>query len=173
MTENSEPALAGYQEFRSYIKMKNLINKLGIGALGLILAGSLNGCGPNYSEREQSEVLYEKGKVITTLYNKKHSDSNMGVGITTGGDLAVTSTSITIPESWGVVFRCEHGNKFPIMGKDEKYKKLWKKLDEGDSVRISYKENYEVKYNRKTKMAVSKELIDYDFIDAEKIKGDK
>ena len=139
-----------------------------------IIAGGLNGCNLNYSKQEQSEILYEKGKVITTLYNKKHSDSDIGVGITTGGDFAVTSTSVTIPETWGVVFRCEHGNKFPIMGKDEKYKKLWEILDEGDSVRISYRENYNVKYDGKTKEIINKELTDYDFIDAEKIlKRDK
>ena len=150
--------------------MKNLTNLFLISGI----AGSLafSGCNFNYSEEEQSEILYEKGKVITTLYSKRHDDSDMGVGITTGGDLAITSTSITIPERWGVVFRCEHKNKFPIMGEDEKYKKLWEKLDEGDSVKISYKEIYKVMYNGKTKQVINKELMDYDFIDAEKI-GEK
>ena len=136
-------------------------------------AGSLviGGC-KEQTKYENSEILYEKGKVITTLYSKKHNDSSTGFGMTTGGDLAVTSTSITIPERWGVVFRCEHKNKFPIMGKDEKYKKLWEKLDEGDSVKISYKEIYKVRYNRKTEQIINKELIDYDFVDAEKI-GEK
>ena len=138
-----------------------------------ILAGSLalNGCS-DYTKNEQSEVLHEKGKVVTTLYSKEHNSSDVGVGITTGGDLAITSTSVNIPETWGVVFRCEHKNKFPIHGSDEKYKKLWEKLDEGDSVNIAYKENYLVKYERKTGKVISKELIDYDFIDAKKI-GEK
>lgn len=140
----------------------------------LALAGSLifSGC-KEQTKYENSEILYEKGKVITTLYSKKHSDSDVGVGITTGGNLAVTSTSITIPERWGVVFRCEHGNKFPILGEDEKYKVLWEKLDEGDSVDIAYKEIYKVVYDRKTKQVINKELMDYDFIDAEKIGGKK
>ena len=149
--------------------MKNLIGKITKLAMIPIITGSLNGCNLDYSKQEQSEILYERGKVITTLYNKKHSSSDMGVGMTSGGDLAITSTSVTIPETWGAVFRCEHENKFPIMGKDEKYKKLWEKLDEGDSVKISYKENYEVEYNGETNAVISKKLIDYDFIDAEKI----
>ena len=147
--------------------MTNLINKiLGIGALGLALAGC-----SEYTKKEQSEILYEKGKVITTLYSKEHNSSDVGVGITTGGDLTVTSTSVNIPETWGVVCRCEHKNKFPIQGSDEKYKELWEKLDEGDSVNIAYKENYKVKYERKTDKVIAKELTDYDFIDAEKIRG--
>ncbi len=147
--------------------MKTLITALAI-------SGSLifSGC-KEQTKYENSEILYEKGKVITTLYSKKHSDSNVGVGMTTGGNLAVTSTSITIPERWRVVFRCEHKNKFPIMGEDEKYKRLWEKLDEGDSVDIAYKEIYKIKYDRKTKQVINKELIDYDFIDAEKIGGKK
>ena len=90
--------------------------------------------------------------------------------MTTGGDLAITSTSVNIPEMWGVVFRCKHENKFPIQGSDEKYKKLWERLDEGDSVTIMYREIYKTKYDRKTDKEISKELVDYDFIDAEKIK---
>ncbi len=144
--------------------MKTLTKILGIGALAL----TFNSCNLDYTKQEQSEILYEKGKVITTLYSKKHTSTDVAPGMTTGGDIAISISSTTIPEMWGAVFRCEHGNKFPIMGKDEKYKQLWEKLDEGDSVRISYKENYEIKYNRKTKEVISKELTDYDFIDAEK-----
>lgn len=151
--------------------MTNLINKITKFAMIPLVAGSLNGC-KEQTKYEQSDILYEKGKVITTLYNQKHTDSDLDIGITTGGDLAITPTSVTIPERWGVVFRCEHKNKFPIMGKDDKYKKLWEKLDEGDSVIISYKEIYKAIYNIKTKQILNKEVIDYDFIDAEKI-GDK
>jgi len=151
--------------------MTNLINKITKLSTFLILAGSLNSC--DYTKTEQSEILYEKGKVITTLYNQKHSDSEIGAGMTTGGDLVVTSNSIDIPEKWGVVFKCEHGNKFPIMGKGEEYKKLWKELEEGDSVKISYKENYKIIYDYKTDKPKSKELIDYDFINAKKIGREK
>lgn len=153
------------------IKMKTLKNKLTKFIMIPIIAGGLNGCNMDYSKQEQSEILYEKGKVKTTLYSKEHTSTDVAPGITTGGDIAISVSSTTIPEMWGAVFRCEHGNKFPIMGKEEKYKKLWEKLDEGDSVRISYRENYNIEYNGKTKEVISKKLTDYDFIDAEKIWG--
>jgi len=145
--------------------MKTIIKKiLGVGALGLALAGC-----SEYTKNEQSEILYEKGKVITTLYNKEHTSTDIAPGMTSGGDIAISVNSTTFPETWGVVFRCEHGNKFPIIGKENKYKKLWEKFDDGDSVNIAYKENYKVKYERKTDKVIAKELTDYDFIDAEKI----
>ena len=145
--------------------MKNLINKIiGIGALAI----ALNGCA-EYTKEEQSGILYEKAKVITTLYSKEHTSTDIAPGMTSKGDIAISISSITIPETWGVVFRCEHGNKFPIQGSDEEYKKLWEKFDDGDSVNIEYKENYKVKYERKTDKVIARELTDYDFIDAEKI----
>ena len=125
--------------------MTNLINKITKNVLvPLAFAGSFCGCNLDYSEQEQSEILYEGGKVITTLYNKKHTNSSLNVGMTMKGDLAITPTSVTFPETWGVVFRCEHKNKFPVQGSNDEYKNLWERLDEGDSVRISYKEEYKV-----------------------------
>ncbi|MBI2003953.1 hypothetical protein HYS72_00625 [Candidatus Pacearchaeota archaeon] len=144
--------------------MKTL-NYLVAGMIGL----GLNGCNLDYTKKEQSGVMNEKGLVVTTLYNKRHSSTDIAPGITTGGDIAISVSSTTIPETWGVVFRCEHKNKFPIMGSEESYKELWNKLDEGDSVTILYKEVYKVKYDGKTDEVISKELFDYDFIGAEKI----
>ena len=47
--------------------MTNLINKITKLAMIPIIAGGLNGCNLDYSKQEQSEILYERGKVITTL----------------------------------------------------------------------------------------------------------
>ncbi len=68
--------------------MTNLINKLGIGALGLFLAGSLNGCGQieksvdeyNYESLSNEKVkhleLYSGGKLIKSFDKVKIIYSN-------------------------------------------------------------------------------------------------
>ena len=150
--------------------MTNLISKLTKLVMIPAVSIMLNGCS-EYTKNEQSKILYEKGKVVTTLYNKEHTSTDIAPGMTSGGDIAISVNSTTFPEMWGIVFRCEHGNKFPIIGEEDKYKKLWEKFDDGDSVKIAYKENYLIKYERKTDKVINKELTDYDFIDAEKIRG--
>lgn len=186
--------------------MKTLFNKIKESGMLPMYIMILGGCflgtflkwgNYNYVKQEQSEILYKRGKVITTIYNKSYDneddEGNLGVGINMKGGIVPaislgsgvgvdmkgklvfapsSSSEEIISETWGVILRDENGRKFPVIGEGEKYEKLWEKLDEGDSVRISYKEIYNVIYNSKTKQSIYKELINYDLIDSEKI-GEK
>lgn len=131
----------------------------------------LAACNPEYiTKRELSDLMQENGRVIDTLYSQEHRKSDLDIGMTSGGDLAFTPRSIRIPETWGVVFRCDRGNKFAIQGSEPKYKTLWEKMDPGMEVIIDYKEIRDNKYKDTNgdgvRDLVSSIVIDYDFIDA-------
>ncbi|MAF13341.1 MAG: hypothetical protein CMI53_00405 [Parcubacteria group bacterium] len=80
------------------------------------------------------------------------------------GNIGLAITSSSVSESWAVVFECEHG-KFVIQGAKEKHEALWNKLSEGQEVTVQYREEYRVVYEGEEVM--SRELVDYDFLDAE------
>ena len=88
------------------------------------------------------------------------------------GDLgfALTSSKVTIPETWGVYFRCSHGAKFAVDGSSKEYKELWERLDPGMNVDIEYKEVFNSRYEDQDKDGelelVKTEMVDYDFITA-------
>lgn len=152
-----------------------LTRSLSIAAgIGLTLS-SLTGCDSKEVRKEYSGVLHEKGVVVATLYSKDHSQSDINMGISMSGDFTFTPTTIRIPERWGVVFRCDHGNKSPITSPEDKYKALWNKLDEGMDVDIAFRELYRNTYedtnNDGEKELISRELLDYDFLDANPIQG--
>ena len=53
--------------------MTNLISKLTKLVMIPAVSIMLNGCS-EYTKKEQSKILYEKGKVVTTLYNQKNTN---------------------------------------------------------------------------------------------------
>jgi len=108
--------------------------------------------------KESSAVLYENAVVDGLIYSPSHHSSSMDVGITTGGNLSLTPTSISIPEKHGVVFKCQHG-KFYIESK-----RLWTELTEGQPVVIEYRELFKVEY--KDGKEISRELYKMDFLNA-------
>ena len=108
--------------------------------------------------KESSAVLYEDAVVDGLIYSPSHHSSRMDVGITTGGNLSLTPTSVSIPERHGVVFKCQHG-KFYIESKS-----LWQSLSQGDRVVIEYQELFKVEY--KDGKEISRELYDLDFLSA-------
>ncbi len=79
---------------------------------------------------------------------------------------SATST-VKIEDQFAVVFECQHG-KFLIedLGRDSRAGKLWKKLKQGDEVKIRYKEIFHVipAENKKT-------VVSYEFIDADPTKA--
>lgn len=137
-----------------------------------ILAVVCIGC-TERTEIQKSPELTESGIVIDTVHTSpsSHTDIEVGWGTDANGNLTTSLTPVTtrIPETWGVVFRCEHGNKFVIEGKDDRYKDLWERLDPGMTVRIHYKEEHRVTTNKQddgTWRETKRELVDFDFINA-------
>lgn len=88
----------------------------------------------------RSPLLRESALVVETVYQP--SQHGTGVG-------------------YAVVFRCQHG-KFVVEGEGGKYRALWEKLAEGDSVTVLYHEVYREHDDGR------RELVDHDFIDAVK-----
>jgi len=110
--------------------------------------------------KESSIVLHEVAVVDGLIYSPSHHSSSMDVGITTGGNLSLTPTSVSIPERHGVVFKCQHG-KFYIESKS-----LWEDLSQGDHVIIDYQELFKVEY--KDGKEITRELYDLHFLGAHK-----
>jgi|SRR3989344_2786030 len=162
----------------SKIDLKYKVLK-GIGIVGLSL--KLLGCGPAPETRtEYSNTLYESAIVSDAVYIPSRHGSGSGIGPTMDFDgnigISVTSVSVDIPEKYAIVFKCKHG-KFISEGEDQRHKDLWKKLSEGDSVKVSYREifssYYEDKNNDDKLDLISRSLIGYDFLDAVRLNKNK
>jgi len=113
----------------------------------VVLVLSFAGCGGP----EWSPELTEGARVVETVHTPAQHGS--GVGLTTGGDMAVIGTYAGA--AYAVVFRCAHG-KFIVEDKQ-----LWAALSEGDSVIVHYKERAVRWYKRR--------WMEYDFLYAEKV----
>ena len=153
--------------------MKQIKN--GLTALLLATGLTFTGCEKRgiYYENESSPVLHEQARVAQTVYvpaSDGHG-STTGYNFGKGGGLTVSSVNIHIPAKYAVVFECQHG-KFIIEGGEDKYKTLWEKLKDNQTVDVEYKEIYEVKYSYEgndNKTALEKNIIKYDFLNANPI----
>lgn len=108
-------------------------------------------------------MLKEPAVVENLIYSPSLHSSDLAPTLSMSGKVGLAITSVSVPEKYAVVFRCQHG-KFIIEGVDENHKKLWQRLTRDQKVIVSYKEVYYVTY--KDDVVVSRELADYDFIDA-------
>lgn len=126
----------------------------------LFAAVSLFCGGCDMPQTQYSAELTESGTVHDTAFVPKGHGSDTAVGFNTGkgGGVTITPVSITIPERYAVIFKCEHG-KFVIDGNTGK--ELYKRLERGDSVTIRYREVYRV-------TRTETNLVDLDFVDATK-----
>lgn len=129
----------------------------------LVLACVLAGCGPQV-KRETSSDMTENGVVIDNLHSMPHVHHDTNLGFTTGGDLSITPSTTRIPETYGVVFRCDHNMKFAVQGTGDRYKQLFDKLDPGMKVVIVFREVWDVTYE--DEQEIGREFVDFDFIDA-------
>ena len=125
-----------------------------------VLVALACGCGPR-TETVYSAVLRESALVYDVAYVPSGHGSGSGVGLTGGGDLAVTSTSVHIPARWAVVFECQHG-RFVIDGEA-----VYNKVRRGDEVTVAYREKYEDVYDDAGARVVERRLVDLDFIGVE------
>ena len=108
---------------------------------------------------ETSETMTERGKVEILVFSKGFHHSDIDVGMDFDGNLTFTPVSVNVPDRYGVVFSCEHGNKFYIGRKE-----LYDRLTQGQEVTIYYKEVYRCRYE--DNVLQEKTLVDYDFLDA-------
>ena len=78
-----------------------------------------------------------------------------------------TTNTVKVEDQFAIVFECQHG-KFLIedLGRDSRAGKLWKKLKQGDKVKIRYKEVFYVVPADGTK----KSLERFEFVDADPVK---
>ena len=149
--------------------------RVGLAAL-LFTAGLVsNGCERKgiYNETGESPVLHEGARVAQTIYVPESNGhgSSTGYQFGEGGGVIISSTSVHVPAKYAVVFECQHG-KFIIEGEDEKYKNLWKKLKDNQTVDVEYKEIYDIKCEYKgdnDRTVLERKLVKYDFLDANPI----
>ncbi len=148
----------------------NIKNKILEYNLAIALSFNLfTGCNFREERTELSSILHEPATISETVYSPSIHGSGVGPTIDFNGNVGIAITSVNIPEKYAVVFKCQHG-KFIIEGSNKKYKDLWERLNEGDSVRVNYREMYRSAYqdtnNDGKKDLLSKKLIDYDFLEA-------
>ena len=130
--------------------------------------------GPELTEKGKVvEVAFKLGSTTTTTSEtpgyhktiaKSEWDDPFGMHSRTVRVPSTTNTNtVKVEDQFAVVFECQHG-KFVIesLGKDTIGNKLWAKLKQGDPVVIKYKELYKIYPDG------VKELLKYDFIDANK-----
>jgi hypothetical protein len=126
--------------------MKMKINKYAIFFATVLLTIVLTSC----LERREP-MLQEYGYVVGKQYFPDTRQLVIGNGISTSGNVIVTTHNVGEEEKYLIMFKCEHGNVFSINRID-----LYGKLNEGDSVIINY---YEM-------VNGDGEVKDFDFIDA-------
>ena len=137
----------------------------------ILLISFVSGCEYNTSEIVESDILHEDAEVVDVVYVPSRHGSDISPTVTTDADgnlqVGITTVSVTIPEKYAVVFRCQHG-KFIVEGTDQRHKDLWSKFTGGEKVDVSYKEVYKKYYHvvDKERSLIKTELIDYHFIDA-------
>lgn len=165
--------------------MKKINGLIGLLVLALFIFTN-SACGPyKKTEIARSDILEEDAMVVDLVYTPSQHGSGVGAGpsidMTGEGGLgiAIVSVSVDIPEKYAIVFKCQHG-KFIIECNTPGRKELWQKLDEGQKVKVKYKEVYELVYliykdenKKKVKELVEKRLKKYDFLTAEPYEGEE
>jgi hypothetical protein len=133
--------------------------------------------GPEVTEAGKVlEIAFRLGSSTTTNaqtpgYNKTIAksawDDPLGMHSKTV-EVPSVNTAVTtrVEDQFAVVFECQHG-KFLIedLGRESRAGNLWKKLKQGDNVKILYKEVYYVVPAEGTK-----KLRRFEFVDADAVK---
>jgi hypothetical protein len=96
----------------------------------------LGGC----AKHEYSTFILEETVTVRDLvYLPRQHGSGIGVGYTSGGNVAIVPNNIDVTEAYAIVFECSHGS-FII----DDWPELWKQLREGEDYTALYQESYEV-----------------------------
>lgn len=111
--------------------------------VGCPCSGSPRGrCG-----QKKIEITYITGVVIDTYYSAsvEGSTDSSYIGMR---DIGSSSGTIDIPAKYGLIVKTERGKEI-LEGTSDLYKDAWKKLDEGDKVKITKKSIYLYYYDDK------------------------
>lgn len=117
---------------------------------------AVTGCGEHVSIPKT-----EGARVDCVGYTPPMHGDGMGVGYTTGGNMALSSVTVDAPAHYFVVYRCQHGS-FVV---DRTDNTLWSQIHEGDSVTVFYSEEWYV-FDR-GKPQETKRFERYDFLNAD------
>lgn len=133
--------------------------------------------GPEVTEAGKVlEIAFRLGSTVTTNsempgYNKTIAQSGWDdpLGMhnkTVSVPVVRGSNTVKVEDQFAIVFECQHG-KFLIedLGRESRAGNLWKKLKQGNEVKIRYKEVYYVVPADKTRT-----LRRYEFVDADPVK---
>jgi|SRR3989344_1989903 len=133
------------------------------------LAGSLS-CTPSDRSIELSDMLYEDAVVKEKVYIPAHTVTELVPKLDFDLDLSFELKNVWIPDNYKVVFDGEPVD-FTINGSEDKYKKIWEQFLEGEKVKVSYRQKELLIYDMKKaeKELLKREVISYEFIDADKI----
>jgi hypothetical protein len=146
-------------------------------ALLFLVAALGVGCGGPETVKEYSDELHEDATIVMTTFTPSSHDTKFepsfggsgslgygpsGVGFRVGKHWQITT--VTVPEKFGTIFRCKHG-EFTV-GRKEIYDRF--KNFAGKVADVSYREVYETVYETKDgeRKMVSRSLVDYDFLNA-------
>ncbi len=167
-----------------------MVNKLKNGLLGIILAGSLAGCDITPSRMEYSTVLHEDTVVSKNFIpSRKETSSSpsvsptlvkmgsMGIGVNGGMGICVggfvfssDEEEYDTPELYDISFK---GKKtvFSFRGAGESDKRLYARFEEGQIVKVDYKEKYEVTSLGRSKIdnqeIMTTNFVEFVFLNAE------
>ncbi len=131
---------------------------------------SLMGFDPREYRTETSALLHEDALVTKRVYTSASHDVTFMPTLDFEGNVGLDVNFDELPETYAVIFKCQHNVEFIIQGSENRYKTLYERLHEGDEVDVMYREVYKVVYDRSKaeKEFIEKRLVKYDFIDAEK-----
>ena len=125
-------------------------------ALTLVAALLLAAC----YKTEYSRELREPGRVEQVMFIPGGTASGMGYDMTGKGGVSITSTDI--PDRYAIVLSCPHG-KFSLKPEGATAQRIFNRLKQGDSITISYREEYRVTEEDGHRVTTLERL---DFLDA-------
>jgi hypothetical protein len=102
----------------------------------------------------KSELKHEKGVVVEKQFSAEFNGHGTALGMSSNGNVLVTSNAIHKAEQFMIVLKCEHNTIFTIDRKN-----LYANLEKGDTVDIQY---YELLNDDNI-------VKDFDFVNAVKI----
>lgn len=110
------------------------------------------GCGPQRSQDQIEEAIIDD-----LIFSPGGHGTGTGVGMA-GKNVAVTSVTVTIPTTYTIIFKCQHG-RFIVTGSDDRHRSLFLRFHKGERVDVKYAEWFKMHGS-------NKEVTGYDFIDA-------
>lgn len=133
-------------------------------AIYLVVCLILISCNGPHTRSTVSGVMTEPATVVDLVYTPSSHGDGISPSITMDGKLGIQFTSIDVKSKYAVIFECQHG-KFIVENNQDKAKELWGRLHKGQSVTVTYREEYEEQYGEDNHIK-GRTLQKYDFLDA-------